>query len=179
MKRFDVCYPLVRKEEGGYSDRVNDRGGKTNFGVTQGRYDEFNDKCGFPRKPVVEIQEYEVKAIYMAAWLDAGCDRLPEGLDLLVFDVAINSGPAKSIVLLQRALAMEKCHHTGYFGPITAKWLEVSDIEGLKMKYLRERLKFYNNLVRSDPTQADNINGWLNRLEHMAAHVGMKETDYA
>ena len=59
----------------------------------------------------------ETGAIYRARYWDAVAgDELPEGLDLAVFDFAVNSGPVRAVAYLQAALGVAQ---DGIVGPVT------------------------------------------------------------
>jgi len=88
----------VLRSEGGYSNNVLDPGGATNFGITQKTYDAWNDTKGHARQSVRFIGLDEVSAIYKSEYWDAvHGDVLPPGLDYVVFDYAVNSGPKRAM----------------------------------------------------------------------------------
>ena len=88
----------VLRSEGGYSNNVLDPGGATNFGITQITYDACNDTKGHARQSVRFIGLDEVSAIYKSEYWDAvHGDVLPPGLDYVVFDYAVNSGPKRAM----------------------------------------------------------------------------------
>ena len=101
---FDRALAFVLRWEGGYSDHPEDPGGATNMGITQGTYDAWRKRRGLPPRPVREITREEVAAIYRERyWAPLGCDKLPADLALMVFDCAVNQGPAKARELLERS----------------------------------------------------------------------------
>lgn len=172
MSRFDECYKIVRELEGGYADEKHDKGGPTNYGVTQETYNDWLEAGGESVRSVKEITECEVKDIYMEYWRDAKCSYIPNPVDLLVFDCAINSGAKRAIKLLQNCLGVDS---DGLFGKQTNSALieEVNCIgaENLADIYLKEREWWYLDIVRRDPKQRKFLNGWLNRLDHLKNHV--------
>lgn len=95
---FRAALAHVLTFEGGYSDHPLDKGGATNFGVTQGTYDRWRAAQGLPAQPVKVITRAEVEAIYWANyWLKAGCDQLAPALAFVVFDSAVNSGVGRAL----------------------------------------------------------------------------------
>lgn len=99
---FERCLAVVLKWEGGYSNHPDDPGGPTMRGVTQVEYDKWRTLHRKRRKPVREIGEDELKAIYRANYWDAvDCENLVLGFDLCVFDAAVNSGPARARLWLR------------------------------------------------------------------------------
>src|SRR5579883_2004486 len=55
----DFVKDVLMRIEGGYSDDPDDRGGATDFGVTQSTYDDYRDHHKLPRQPVKLINELE------------------------------------------------------------------------------------------------------------------------
>ena len=105
MDRFAECLPLVLKHEGGFSNHPKDPGGATMRGVTQRTYDAWRAQEGQVRRPVQEIADDEVAAVYRVQyWNAVRADSLPPGLDYAVFDFAVNSGPSRAAQFLQRIL---------------------------------------------------------------------------
>ncbi len=109
---FQKALKAVLVHEAGYVNNPHDNGGPTNRGITWRVYDAWRERQGLPKRSVRLIDAREVEAIYREQYWDAvRGDELPLGVDYVVFDGAVNSGPGQSIKWLQRAL-------TGYTGPI-------------------------------------------------------------
>nr|WIE90783.1 glycoside hydrolase family 108 protein [Mesorhizobium sp. WSM4875] len=95
----------VLAHEGGYSNHPADPGGATMKGVTQRVYDAYRKSKGLALRSVKRITGQELFEIYDRQYWDAvKGDLLPSGVDYVVFDGAVNSGPKQSIIWLQRAL---------------------------------------------------------------------------
>lgn len=95
----------VLVHEGGYVNHPADPGGPTNKGVTQRVYDAYRKGRKLATRSVKSITGDEVADIYDRQYWDAvKGDQLPAGVDYVVFDGAVNSGPSQSIKWLQRAL---------------------------------------------------------------------------
>ncbi|MBX9760362.1 MAG: glycoside hydrolase family 108 protein [Beijerinckiaceae bacterium] len=104
---FDRSLPPVLVHEGGYINHPDDPGGATNKGVTQRVYDGWRDRQNLPRRSVRHIADAEVREIYRVQyWNVTRCDELPAGVDYVVFDGNVNSGPSRSVKWLQRALGV-------------------------------------------------------------------------
>jgi lysozyme family protein len=170
--RFLKCLQIVLGNEGGLSDNPSDRGGRTNYGVTQKTYSQWLKAVGLPVRAVDEIQPHEVEAIYFNYWKDAHCAYMPEQLDLQMFDAAINHGPKRAIKLLQAALGVDE---DGICGRLTMTALHeevvVFGIKQICERYLDERASFFDTIVMNDPSQAVFADGWLNRVEHMRGYA--------
>ena len=94
---FERCLAITLKWEGGYSNHPDDPGGPTMRGIIQREYDAWRKKRGMRLRPVRQIDEDEVQAIYRNEYWDAmGCEELPAGFDLCVFDAAVNSGVGRA-----------------------------------------------------------------------------------
>jgi len=95
----------VLVHEGGWSNHPDDPGGATMRGVTQRVYDAHRKRKSLPARSVRMISESELQAIYRTGYADKiRFDDLPIGVDYVVLDGAVNSGPAQSVKWLQRAL---------------------------------------------------------------------------
>ncbi len=94
---FERCLAITLKWEGGYSNHPDDPGGPTMQGIIQREYDSWRKKQGKRLRPVRQIDENELQVIYRDEYWDAmGCEDLPAGFDLCVFDAAVNSGVGRA-----------------------------------------------------------------------------------
>lgn len=106
--RYSDALARVLVHEGGYVNDPRDPGGATNRGVTQRTYDGYRKRKALPARPVRQITSDEVGEIYRRSyWNAVRGDELPEGVDYVLFDGAVNSGPLQSIKWLQRALGVK------------------------------------------------------------------------
>lgn len=134
---------LIRRE-GGYSNRAADRGGPTNFGITQktlsawrGRHCDAHD--------VRDMRVDEARAIY-AEWYLKPVAGAPDDVRAHMVDIAVNHGPDRAHKLW--AAAQDAALHS---------------TRPLGIELAIARIKFYGHIVHDDHGQAENINGWLNR----------------
>ena len=99
---FERCLAITLKWEGGYSNHPDDPGGPTMRGIIQREYDAWRKRHGGRLRPVRQIEEGELQAIYRTQYWDAmGCEELPPGFDLCVFDAAVNAGVGRATQWLQ------------------------------------------------------------------------------
>lgn len=112
-KNFSACMKRILAYEGGYSNHPKDPGGVTLEGVIQRVYDGYRKGKGKPLKALTASMrntaswKAERNEIYrIQYWNKVRGDELPSGVDLVVFDGAVNSGPVQSIKWLQRALGV-------------------------------------------------------------------------
>lgn len=154
MSRFNECYAVTRKYEGGKVDDPADPGGRTNKGVTQRRYDIYRRSFGKPTQDVYLISDAEVRDIYYSGyWLEAKCDTVPAGIDMLVFDTAINSGSNRSIRILQQSInvCLEAARRKpirvdGSIGDETRQGIKGLDLTKLAREFCAQRLAFLKSL---------------------------------
>jgi lysozyme family protein len=102
---FVRALPRVLAHEGGYVNDPQDPGGATNKGITFRVYDAYRTRKRQRTQDVRNITAVEVADIYRLQYWDVvKGDELPPGLDYVLFDGAVNSGPSQSVKWLQRAL---------------------------------------------------------------------------
>jgi lysozyme family protein len=160
----------VIRREGGYVDHPQDRGGPTNFGVTQatlsrhlGRPASADEVRRLTRTVAAEIYRREY---YEAPAIDA----LPARIQAFVFDAAVNHGPGRAIRFLQQvcdAAGFGPLAADGQCGPRTRQAAADADRamgDWLLAALVEERRNFYLALVERDPGQRVFLRGWLNRL---------------
>ena len=94
---FDSSLEFTLAEEGGYSDNPADARFATNHGITLVRLRRFLRDPGLRRDDLKHIPCATVRALYLADfWNRTRCDALPAGIDLMVFDHAVNAGPDRA-----------------------------------------------------------------------------------
>ena len=97
---FEQCLRFVLQYEGGFVDHPRDPGGATNMGITHATL------AGWRKRPVTvadvrALTRDEAAAIYRQMyWSAIGADRLPDGVDLIAFDIAVNMGVGRARVWL-------------------------------------------------------------------------------
>ena len=82
-------------------DDPHDPGGRTAYGITQKTYDAWRTRHGLPVRDVWLITESEKQSIYKTEYWDTiGGDRLPQGVAMVAFDLAVNSGVSRALKAL-------------------------------------------------------------------------------
>jgi lysozyme family protein len=155
-KNFRDCLELVLKHEGGYVNHPSDPGGMTNLGVTKKVWEDW---VGHPvtEKDMRELTPALVGPMYeMKYWRTSYCEKLPRGLDLLVFSMAVNAGSGRSVKLLQDSIGVVT---DGVIGPKTMAKINEANVEALIDKFSEARTAFYKGL-KTFPVFGK---GWLNR----------------
>jgi lysozyme family protein len=156
-ENFPAALQALLKHEGGYVNHPSDPGGMTNLGVTKRVWEEWVGH-EVDEKQMRALTPELVAPLYKKKYWDKVCgDELPTGLDLAVFDLAVNSGPGRAAKMLQKVLGVTQ---DGAIGPQTiAKALNV-DSSKLIADYNAERLAFLQAL----PTWGTFGKGWGRRV---------------
>jgi len=121
--RFRQALAFVLDQEGGTSDHAEDPGGFTVKGVTLALLKAFgldlNKDGEIDRRDLEGMTDDQVADIYRARfWTACRCRDLPAGIDLAVFDCAVNQGPGTAAKLLQEAAGVKA---DGVVGPATLR----------------------------------------------------------
>ena len=174
MARFDDCLAFILEREGGYVDLHADHGGPTNKGVTQTTYDNYRTAHALPLQSVQYMTDPECRAIYsLLYWAPLHADVLPQPIDLVMFDAAVQHGVSRAVKLLQGTVAGMVVD--GIMGVATMAVTHGGDPLKLAGQIIWARQRFYDRIVLNDPTQAVFLNGWKNRLVLLQKAAGLPE----
>ncbi len=167
----------VLVKEGGFVNHSTDKGGPTNFGITQSTLSRYLER-------VVTIEEVKTLDIQTARdiyelryYRNPRIDKLPEPIQHFTFDCAVNHGPRRAIKFIQNV-----CSEAG-FGPLTADGLMgpktkanadaclVSMGNWMLTALVEERRMFYLKIVENRSSQKVFLKGWLNRANHFLPEI--------
>ena len=158
---FERSLAVVLAHEGGYVDHPSDPGGATNMGITRRTLAEWRGVAPYTDLPKAEVRALtraEAEAIYRARYWDAcRCADMPAGLDLALFDFAVNSGPFRAVTTLQALVGVAR---DGIVGPVTLGAVAERAPAALIEALCRERLGFLERLA----TFATFGRGWTKRV---------------
>ena len=102
---FEQSFRHVLKWEGGWTNDPRDPGGATNLGIIQSEYNAYRKRNGRALQSVRFISMAEAEDIYKHEYWDVmHCDDLNPGVANAVFDSGVNSGNARGVTWLQRAI---------------------------------------------------------------------------
>lgn len=157
-ENYDKCLELILHHEGGYVNHPKDPGGETNLGVTKRVYEEWGGT-----KDMVDLTVEDVAPIYEKNyWGRTKCDDLPSGLDLCVFDFAVNAGPGRAAKYLQQIIGTTV---DGGIGPNTLKavynYVEEVGVQGMIEEYQSGRQSYYEQLSTFETFGR----GWTRRVD--------------
>jgi lysozyme family protein len=172
---FKAALARVLVHEGGFSDHPRDKGGATNQGITQRTYDAYRRGKKLRTRNVRSLVAPERDAIYRHQYWDAvQGDKLPEGVDYVLFDGAVHSGPKQSIKWLQRSLgAAYRGTIDGVIGLATFAALEETENLDALIDRICARRMIY---LRALDTWRDFGRGWTARVAGVRA-VGQAMAD--
>jgi len=125
---FDASLEFTRTEEGGYIDDPSNSRLATNFGITLARLRRFLRDPGLGRDDIRHVTCATVSALYLTDfWNRTRCDALPSGIDLMVFDHAVNAGTDRAGRALQLACGHKRTEIDGAIGPDTLSRVGLTD----------------------------------------------------
>lgn len=156
-ENFDAALEAILHHEGGYVNHPSDPGGMTNLGVTKRVWEEW---VGHPvdEKTMRALTPELVGPMYKNKYWDkVRGDDLPAGVDYVVFDAAINSGPGRAVKWLQQSVGAVA---DGAIGPGTLAKVASMPAEDIVEKYQQTRLEFLQSL----PTWGVFGKGWGRRV---------------
>ena len=157
QSNFQASLKLVLQSEGGNDDDPADHGGRTSRGITQREYSAWCKEKSLPQLDVWKVPQEHIEKIYHDEYWQPWGDLIPIGTDYMFFDMCVNAGPYRAIVLGQRALNVSD---DGRVGPITREAFRIAEADPVKLAnaYTAEKEAFYLSLHQPKFTK-----GWLNR----------------
>lgn len=150
---FNEIIEKVIEHEGGYVNDPTDLGGETRWGIT---------KRFYPDVDIKNLTKEQAKEIYRRDyWEKNRVEELPEELWYIFFDMCINQGRGTAVKILQRAANSKGRNISvdGGMGPMTIKAMKGVEVERVRAY----RVKYYADLVTSNPEQDRFYFGWFRR----------------
>ena len=185
MNAFDYAFEETLGKEGKFSDDPDDKGGKTNYGITEAVFkDALNRMVISGVSDIKDLAVAQAKAIYKTDyWHKIHLGRVDNMyVAAEIFDTAVNSGRKKAVILAQMALDYlgETLAIDGIMGSQTLglinKWSQKDErallvaLNGLQFIHfliivddidLVDRLA---KVVKGDPAQTKFARGWTKRV---------------
>lgn len=163
---FDTAmrYLLAPDREGGFNNDAQDPGGMTNLGVTAKQWEMWT------RAPVTEHIMRNLNAVAVTPfyrqryWDPIKADAYPSGVDHLVFDMAVNSGPGRAVKTLQGVLGVPQ---DGSVGMVTLGALGHRHAPDVIPAFSAARLAYLQGLDGWAHFGA----GWERRVQEVAAEA--------
>lgn len=157
---WDNALKAVLHHEGSFVNHPSDPGGMTNLGCTKTVWEEW---CGHPvtEQDMRDLEAEDVAPLYKTKYWDKiKGDDLPAGIDYIVFDAAINSGPGRASKWLQECVGVQP---DGIIGPMTLQVARAMVPMDLVNLYCDKRLAFLKELKTWDVFGK----GWERRVEEV------------
>lgn len=155
FERFKKIFENTLKWEGGdkLHNVAGDTGGWTKYGIAY----NYN-KQHFKSLDEFKLMDFNTaaKIAYENYYLPLNLELVKPESQMMLFDIAFNTGVKRAIILAQRALNLTDDGIAGKLTKASLKYLN-------KVKLYEERVKFYNSIVKSNPNQFKFLKGWLNR----------------
>ncbi len=166
---FNYAINVVLQHEGGETNNPNDKGGLTNFGITQ-QFIIDNDitKPECARSYISMLTKQKAITLYKHYIWDKFHYGLIAPLEIAtkVFDMTVNMGDKESHMLLQRSINTMSHEQLLVDGIMGVKTFSAANL--LPPSYLHEELRqqqkqFYENVVKRNPQDNEFLEGWLKR----------------
>jgi lysozyme family protein len=156
-ENWDKAFRQVIAYEGGYVNHPKDPGGPTNLGITQATLSTYMRRPASVQD-VRSLTKDAVRPIYKKRFWDVlRCDELPGGVDLAVYDFAVNSGPNRAARYLQSVVGVPQ---DGQIGPATIAACHKYSAEEVVKRLVAKRRGFLMGLK----TWRTFGKGWNRRL---------------
>lgn len=176
MADVEAMLEEVLRSEGGFVNHPDDRGGATNMGITQATLSQYLGQDATV-DDVRALSLETAKEIYRQKFLaEPKIDRLPDLIQPVMFDAAVNSGPGRAIKWLQQEL--NRAGHgplseDGAIGPKTIEAAEKAvekDGTGFSRALVERRRSFLMALCAQNPSQKVFERGWMARCDRLEAN---------
>jgi len=167
-KTPDQMIDDILTREDGFVNHPADRGGPTNFGVTQATLAAWRGR-EVSIEDVKSLTIEEAREIYRTKYyLGPKIDKLPNLIQPLMFDMSINHGPGTAIILFQRVMNEHgiPCDVDGGVGDETIGCADkaVQQFGTALINFLVDkRIQFYHQIVEKNSSQEVFLKGWLKR----------------
>lgn len=157
---WPVAFEALLKHEGGFVNHPRDPGGMTNLGVTRRAWEEWTSHPA-NEADMRGLTPGMVEPLYRERyWNAVRGDELPPGVDLAVFDCAVNSGPGRAAMLLQQSIGVWP---DGVIGPKTMAAIKEGEATEIVDRFCELRLLFLRGL----PTWPTFGKGWERRVKEV------------
>ena len=162
FNRFSLFFQRTHDVEGLWANHPRDNGGPTMRGITLRTARAYfgND---YDIDDLRELSHYgATNLLFSMYYMKPGFHRLPKGVDAMVFDGAVHSGPGRSVSWLQRFLGIDT---DGIIGPLTIAAVDGYQPKRAIIRGIQDiRMRFLIQLEDWDVFG----NGWTNRVTNIA-----------
>lgn len=170
--RFQKVIEDLIKQEGGFTNHPNDKGGPTKYGITLNFYQSYVDSNA-DLETIKNLSKKETKKVYFEHFWrpeeyavgDTSYSDLPKPIGEIVFLYSVNMGWKRGHKLLQEGMNRLgfDLKVDGWLGPNTVKGAKKANIKDLIKWISVKAAKFYTEIVLNNSDQKVFLEGWLNR----------------
>lgn len=145
-ENFDNCFNLTIGSEGGYGRNAKDRGDWTSGKIGVGELKGTKYGIAAMVYPTLDIEHLtlaDAKAIYRRDyWPKVAGDSQPVGIDLVAWDICVNSGSARALQIERDALGSKLVNASS----LASLAQTVADKAGVVKSMCARRASFYHSL---------------------------------
>jgi lysozyme family protein len=161
----------------GNGDDPDDSGGRTSRGITQREYIAYCEIAGIKgNMDVYEAPNPVVDDIYHKSYWNPWGPVMPPGVDYMLFDDSVLSGPEQAIRIMQQGLIglgfnLGPTKDDGHIGMLTSAALIKAKPVDLIGSMAARRYARYEAIVRAAPKDLKFERGWDNRIVFAKANA--------
>lgn len=188
---FTTAHKFTATWEGGLTDHPADRGQITKYGASlaflkgvaaesqsnRDTLERMGIRLPITRNVIIDLTEAQAASLFRwQFWDKLRLDFIPLRPAVVLYDAAVNSGPAQSVKLAQRGY--NRCVTygqplvvDGIMGTATRAAMQLADTDKCLTAMLDEREKFFQTIVDKNSSQQVFLRGWINRVDALRRYV--------
>lgn len=176
---FDICLPVLLKNEGGFQNNPKDPGNWTGGHIARGELKGTKygiSAAQYPSLDIANLTPAQAGEIYWHDyWLPNMCEEMPLPIALLHFDASVMSSPRESLRWLQHAIGALV---DGRWGPQTAAMVAQPRDDEQMVSVLDDMAAGRRAYLKGLPDAPEFYAGWEARvdrtLEQATALIGYR-----
>lgn len=166
MAKAEVLFKFIQKWEGGLADHKNDKGGKTNMGITLSTW----RSCGYDKDGDGDIDADDLVLItpddVFQVFKKHYWDRYKAGFihNQSIANICVDWVWASGVHGIKRVQRLLQITDDGIVGPQTISSINLANQRQLFEAIKADRIRFIDEICERDPSQNVFKKGWLNRI---------------
>lgn len=173
VDKFEKIQMRVFPNEGGISNHKNDYGGLTNHGITIRTFEEYAEKdLGMlpTENNLKKLTKEQASVLYKKRfWEPLRVDEINSiSISYILYDFYVNS-TKNAVRIMQQSLNSLGANLTvdNVMGSKTIKAINEADSRKLFDAYHQNRIDYYMQVVKEDPSQKVFLKGWIERVNRI------------